>query len=138
MSIVSKFAMPLAGSFANLKIRTKVSVGFGLVLIMLAIGGAVAVSSVGVISRDFDRFIDRVEVVKIADTIDASLLDLRRHTVQFVFTGDAEADARARHSAKEATDAVEKALARIAAPELRKSVDDISTRWLICARSRPV
>lgn len=117
MSIVSKIAKPLAGRFANLKIRTKVSVGFGLVIVMLAIGGAAAVSSVGVIGRDFGRFIDRAEVVKITDTIDASLLDLRRHTIQFAFTGDAEADARARHSAKEATDAVGKALARIDAPD---------------------
>lgn len=128
MSIVSKFTKPLTARFANLKIRTKVSIGFGLVLIMLAIGGAAAVSSVGAISGDFVRFIDRSEVVKITDRIDASLLDLRRHTIQFAFTGDAEADARARQSAKEATAAAGQVLAQIKSPELRKSVEDISAR----------
>jgi len=133
VSFVAKIAKrftvkPLAARFANLKIRTKVSVGFGIVLLMLAVGGAGAVMSISTIKTDFGNYRDRGEAVKSVDRIDSWLLNLRRHTVQFAFTGDAEADAKARHAAKEATAATEDALGLIRSAELREKVEGIKTR----------
>jgi len=95
---------------------------------MLAVGGGAAVLSVGTISANFEKFVEGANVVKSSGKIEVSLLDLRRHTIQFAFTGDAEAEARARQAAKEAQAAVKEALAQINAPELRKSVEDVSAR----------
>jgi len=92
VSLISKIAKkitvnPLVARFANLKIRSKVSVGFGIVLVLLAVGGTAAVMSVTTIGRDFGAYRDGAEVVKQIDRVEAWLLTLQRHTVQFDLTG---------------------------------------------------
>jgi methyl-accepting chemotaxis protein len=119
--------MPLAAAFANLKIRTKVSAGFGLVLIMLAVVGGTVVTSIDTIGTDFDTFLDRGRAVRAVDDIESAVLKMRRHTAEFAFTGDAEAEAKARQAAKEAKEAADGALGFIKSPEMRKKVEDIAT-----------
>jgi methyl-accepting chemotaxis protein len=95
---------------------------------MLAVGGVTAVLSVGSISTNFGAYRQSAQMVETADRIASSLLDLRRHTTRFVFTGDAEAEALAREAAKAAQEAAREALSHVESPEIRKSVEDISAR----------
>jgi methyl-accepting chemotaxis protein len=119
--------MPFAAAFANFRIRTKVSVGFGLVLIMLAVVGGTVVTSIDAIGTDFDTFLDRGRAVRAVGDIESAVLKIRRHTAEFAFTGEAESEAKARQAAKEAKEAADATLGFIKSPELRKKVEDIAT-----------
>ncbi|WP_374652425.1 methyl-accepting chemotaxis protein [Dongia sp.] len=77
------------GFFQNLKILTKIVLGFGAVLLILAIVAAAGIVGFSRISHDLARYISAVELYGDAADIEGDLLDLRSHVDNYVRTGDA-------------------------------------------------
>ena len=61
--------MPSLSTLVNLRIRTKITVGFGFVLLLLAIVGGMGVLSLGRITEGNDAVVRRVQESEIASDI---------------------------------------------------------------------
>ncbi|MGH6883471.1 MAG: MCP four helix bundle domain-containing protein, partial [Hypericibacter sp.] len=85
------------GNFlANMKIRTRVILGFLCVLAILAAIALVGFFGFSKVATEFANYTDVVNIASDAQTIERNLTDLRRHVEMFVETGDA-ADVDATH-----------------------------------------
>ncbi len=74
--------------FADLKINTKIRLGFTAVLALLVMAAAASVFSLLSIRTAVGEFSQRVLVVVIAGQLDQEVLDLRRQVREFALTGD--------------------------------------------------
>jgi methyl-accepting chemotaxis protein len=86
----------LGSFFANMKIRTRVILGFLCVLVILAVISLISIFGFGKVATEFADYTDVVNIAADAQTIERNLTDLRRHVEMFVETGDA-ADVDATH-----------------------------------------
>jgi methyl-accepting chemotaxis protein len=120
--------MSLAVTLANLKVRTKIAAGFGLLLVILTAVGGTTVTSIVVIGNDFDHFLESAHTMTVVEDIEVATLNLVRDADTFAYTGNAEAVAKAQEAAKEAKAKTDSALRLVKAPELRKKVEDIAAR----------
>jgi methyl-accepting chemotaxis protein len=113
-------------SFANLKIKAKMMLGFASVLLILAVVSALSYSSFLEVDHDFDTFKQRMKVNEIATEMDRDFLNLRRFVRAYGETGD-ENDAKAAVEAEKAVrEELKKALETIKAPERRKKIEEIA------------
>ena len=86
MSITSPQAS--AGTFQNLKILTKTLLGFGAVLVVLAIVAIAGVIGFGRVANDLTHYVAAVELFGDSANIERDLLEMRGHIDTFVRTGD--------------------------------------------------
>jgi methyl-accepting chemotaxis protein len=76
-------------SFQNLKILTKTLVGFGAVLVILAIVAGTGILGLVRTSTDFDHYTNAVELFGDAAAIERDLLKVQSHIDTYIRTGDA-------------------------------------------------
>jgi methyl-accepting chemotaxis protein len=79
----------LGNFFANLKIRTRVILGFLCVLAILAAIALAGFLGFSRVATEFANYTGIVNIASNAQTIERNLTDLRRHVEKFVETGDA-------------------------------------------------
>ena len=97
MSAITAASLPGRGNFiANMKIRTRVILGFLCVLAIVAAIALVGFFGFSRVATEFGNYTDVVNIASDAQTIERNLTDLRRHVEMFVETGDA-ADVDATH-----------------------------------------
>ena len=77
-----------AGAFQNLKILTKTLLGFGAVLVVLAIVAIAGVIGFGRIAADLSHYTAAVELFGDSANIERDLLKMRSHIDSYVRTGD--------------------------------------------------
>ncbi|EWY36568.1 hypothetical protein N825_26390 [Skermanella stibiiresistens SB22] len=90
----SRFRLGMA--FDNTRIRTKIGIASGMVLVVLTGLSAQSCVSLNRISHEFDAYARSVEVVDAARVIDRDMIDLRRHVREYAFTGHHESAEKAR------------------------------------------
>ncbi|HYI72595.1 MAG TPA: HAMP domain-containing methyl-accepting chemotaxis protein [Skermanella sp.] len=83
-------------AFDNTKVRTKISLASGMVLVVLVGLSAQSCVSFNRVNHEFDTYVHSVSVVDAARDIDRDMIDLRRHVREYAFTGHAESADKAR------------------------------------------
>jgi len=116
----------LASLFSDRKIGTKVAIGFGCVLAILAVVSGMTWSAFRSSAEGLSTYTQRVTVVDIARDIDRSFINLRRFAREFALTGvQASADSVQKEAATLHA-LLQQGLAEIKSPERHQRVENIS------------
>ena len=115
--------------FANLKVKTKVMIGFGIVLVLLAAVSAASLISFLSVARNFAAFGHGATVVEITDDVDILFLETQRHAAMFGITTDVEHLKHAQEKAKGVRAKVEEGLKVLKVPELHKAMREIGVEF---------
>lgn len=107
----------VAAVLANMKVRTKISLGFGLLLVLLSGVGGMGYYALNNIGNSFDTFARRTAIMADAEMIEKEFANLRRYAGEFATTG---ADERA-EKAEEAGKHVKAAAAAAWPPPSRRN-----------------
>jgi len=118
--------MSVSAVLANLKVRSKISAGFGLLVALLGVVGALSVYSLTSIGASFDVFARRTVTLTLAEEIDRDFVNVRRHAGDFALTGNAEEAKRAEDDAKKVKAGIDRSLASTRDPERRKLFQEIA------------
>jgi methyl-accepting chemotaxis protein len=103
----------LASLIVNVKVRTKIAIGFGFVLVLLAVVGGMGVRSLGRIARGNDTVVQRVRESEVAGDIVLRFAIARRLAGEFSHTGDPVIAAKAETALQSTKEAVDRGLATI-------------------------
>jgi len=114
-------------TFNNLKVSTKISLGFAAVLLITIVVGVNAYLGVAHIGEDIGHYTQRVAVVDAVSEIDREFLSYRR-LVREVATTDDAAKSAAEEEAR-VRDAIERAEKEIHNPERHAKVKEIKERF---------
>ncbi|HWA45806.1 MAG TPA: methyl-accepting chemotaxis protein [Hypericibacter adhaerens] len=106
----------LLATFANMKVKTKVLSGFGLVLLLLATVSGISFMGFSSIGTQFGEYIGAVNIVDDASNIERDVVKLRRNIDVYVGTRDTNA-------AKDAGDVEKKLQAEIETGQQHSSDD---------------
>ena len=120
-------AVSLSALIANVKVRTKITVGFGFVLLILAIVGGMGVRSLGRIAQGNDTVVQRVRESDVASDIVSRFATARRLAGVFSHTGDPVVAAQAETALRLTKEAVDRALATIASADRLAKTKEIAT-----------
>ena len=96
-----------ASTFQNLKILTKILIGFGCVLVVLAIVAAAGVIGLKRTAGDLTHYVAAVELFGDSASIERDLLELRGHVDTYVRNGDSTEIAKVQDLEKTISDDVE-------------------------------
>ena len=110
----------VAAALANMKVRSKISLGFGLLLVLLTVVGGLGTSAMIRVNDSFDVFALRTAILAHAEDIAKEFTNLRRFTGEFAVTGDEERAARAEEAGKHVKASAADALAAARLPARRK------------------
>ena len=114
---------------ASMSIKTKVTLGFGLVLaILLAVAATSYLQFLGA-ADSFRTYAQRVSVVSVSRDIDRDFIEMRRNVREFALTGVAEDATAALASADLVRAAIAKGLATSHVAERRRRLEEISTQY---------
>ena len=114
---------------ASMSIKTKVTLGFGLVLaILLAVAATSYLQFLGA-ANSFRTYAQRVSVVSVSRDIDRDFIEMRRNVREFALTGVAEDATAALASADLVRAAIAKGLATSHVAERRRRLEEISTQY---------
>jgi methyl-accepting chemotaxis protein len=121
------FAASNEGSivFANLKIRTKIFFGFGLLLAMLLVGSLLVKMSLDHLGAAFEKLQAQSAESDASRDIDRIILDLKAKVATYVSVGSDETQAQATATLKEASDIAVKGLEVIHNAERASNLDQI-------------
>jgi methyl-accepting chemotaxis protein len=114
--------------WANLKVKTKILIGFAIVLVLFAVVSATSYRSLVRIGEQFGSYNQIVEVVTTAQGADRAFAELRRRAREFAVTGD-EAEIKAVANAeKDVRSAVARGLEITRHTERRKRLQDMQVQ----------
>jgi Four helix bundle sensory module for signal transduction len=116
----------------NLKVRTKIVIGFGFVLLILAVVGGMAARSLDRITQGDAIVVQRVHESQIAGEIVSRFAATRRLSGAFSRTGDPAEAAKAEAALRATREAVARGVATITSPEHQagmKVVDQAVARY---------
>ncbi|MGE0415270.1 MAG: methyl-accepting chemotaxis protein [Acetobacteraceae bacterium] len=80
--------MVLSRTMSNLKIRTRISAGFAVVLVLLAIVGGLGAFAMHRVGQQYDLLAERNRVGMFTDTAEREFVQTRRYVVEFARSGD--------------------------------------------------
>ena len=80
----------LAALLANMKVRTKISAGFGLLLVLLATVGGMGFYAVSTIGNSFDEYTERAAMLANVEEIEKEFSNLRGYAGEFTTLGEEE------------------------------------------------
>jgi methyl-accepting chemotaxis protein len=109
--------VPLFSLIVNVKVRTKIAVGFGVVLLILAVVGGMGVRSLGWIAKGTDTVAQRVRESEAASDIVSRFATARRLAGEFSHTGDPAMAAKAEAALRVTKETVDRGLATITGAE---------------------
>ena len=116
----------IRATFDNLKILAKISIGFGLVLVILGVVGGIASDALSRIGDNFGAFRQLTGEVEVAADIDREFMDVRRNAREFALTGDKAREAATADGLSRTNAAIARGLDAIRNPERRQKVRDIA------------
>ena len=120
------FAVNAFSALRNLKILTKLSCGFAIVLaILLAIGGMSYWQFLG-ISHEVDEYSHQVEVASVAARVEATFLRLNGYAREFANTGIEEDREAVRQLAPTLRAHIEEGLEVVGEPEVRAHLEEVA------------
>ncbi|MGQ0663559.1 MAG: HAMP domain-containing methyl-accepting chemotaxis protein [Pseudomonadota bacterium] len=117
------------GFFNNLRVKTKISLGFLSVLAILASVAWVGYASIVEVAHDIDTLEQRAKVVNIANDLARDVVDLEARIEKFEATGRAEDETAALAAGKAVRAKIDAALAAIKDPERRKKVQEVAQHY---------
>ena len=109
--------MAAASKLANLKVRTKIILGFSCVLSVLAVVGGVGLVQLSNISDASETVAQRTHVAYIATDIDLQFATVRRFVGEFARTGDPAVAKRAEAAQAKTREAIELGVSTIKVPD---------------------
>jgi methyl-accepting chemotaxis protein len=116
----------LSAMIVNVKVRTKIVVGFGLVLLILAVVGGMAVRSTSRIAHGNDTVVQRVRESEVASDIVFRFAAARRLASEFSYTGDTSMAAKAEAALQLTKEAVDRGLATVTSAERLAMIKEIA------------
>jgi len=115
-----------AGFLTNLKVRTKISGGFGVLLVILGVVGGLGAYGFHKIGTAFDVYTQRSMVLNLFEDIERDFGTIRRHVREFAITGQDEQAKQAEVVAKQVKATIERGLGgAVQSPERRRSLQEI-------------
>ena len=118
--------MLIARKFANLRIRTKILLGFGAVLLILAIVGGTNLMTLNRIDDANDTVVQRSKVVNIAGDLEVRFNIVRRFTREFGHTGDPAQATEADAALAKTREVVERGFATMTSETRRAKLREVS------------
>ncbi|MDQ7246729.1 methyl-accepting chemotaxis protein [Dongia sedimenti] len=109
----------------NIKVRTKILGGSGLILLALAVVGGLAFLSFSKVANDFDEFSEVASLEGLSQELAGNFSGLTSDASEFLLTGDAAILAKAEELAKEMTETVGKAKAKARSAKEAKEIDEV-------------
>ena len=119
----------LASLFTNRRINTKIMIGFGIVLALLAVLAAVSYRSLSKVSEGFSAFNQRVKVVGMARDVDRGFVSFRRYVREFSLSGDESLLAEAQKQQQLLAQRVKDGIGEIKNPERRARMVELSEQF---------
>jgi methyl-accepting chemotaxis protein/CHASE3 domain sensor protein len=123
--IASHSAGGFGARWKNLKVKTKILLGFGLVLVLFAGVSAVSYRSLGGVDQGFGAFTRAVDVVGAARGANQAFTTMRRHTREFANLGEENDAKSAMEFAKEAQANIARGSELTHNAERRKRLDEM-------------
>ncbi len=121
----------LSGFFTNLRLKTKILLGFGVVLMVLVIVSVTAHQAQTRIEHNFDRFARSIDVVDAAGDASMAFSTMRRHVRDFAMTGEESAASLALETAPKVRESVAKGLEISQHPDRRRHLEDLRDKLAI-------
>ena len=121
-------AAGMFGFLGNLKVKSKIMLGFACVLALLAAMGGLSYWSLGNVAGDFATYEQRVLVGEISAEIDTETVKLRKEVREFAVTGKPEKAEAARALEVELDEVVAKAVETIKNPERLAKAEEADAR----------
>ncbi|NVN88867.1 MAG: HAMP domain-containing protein [Rhodopseudomonas sp.] len=115
--------------FTNLKINTKIMIGFGLVLALTALISAMSYRGFGKVSEGFEAFNQRVTVVGLARDVDRGFVAFRRFVREYSLSGDDGLIGEARNRQRALDDSIKQGLDQIKNPERHKKMAELGESY---------
>ena len=119
-------AVSVASVVTNLKVRTKITVGFSLVLVILAVTGGMGLHALIRIGEGNDLMAHSTDVVGIGRDIALRFAYAQRFVQEFAETGDSATAAQAEAALAQVKEAVDRALATLVKPERQAQAREIA------------
>jgi methyl-accepting chemotaxis protein len=119
----------LTSAFNNLKVNTKIMLGFGVVLAIMVVVGVTAYRGISHVGNDFEGYAQRVAVVDAVSDIDREFLTYRRLVRESSSEDDAEAAKKTQEAEEGVKKAIEHGVQEIHNPERHKKVEEIKERF---------
>jgi len=111
---------------ANLKIRTKLFAGFGLILALLLAVSGFGIFSFVAVSGSMTAYSGEAEKAKLSARIETQFLDLKANAIAYTSTGRPEFAERVHGQAEAIRDLIAQTRQRLEDPDLIKDIDDLS------------
>ncbi|MGE5146019.1 MAG: methyl-accepting chemotaxis protein [Candidatus Eiseniibacteriota bacterium] len=122
-------ATGVAARWKNLKVKTKILIGFGVVLALFAGVSAVSVNALSDVADGFRNFNRSVDVVGAARGANTGYLEIRRRVREYITFGS-EKDAEAvKTTAPKVQKSIEDGLKLVQNPERRKRLQDMQSEF---------
>ncbi|HVO15909.1 MAG TPA: methyl-accepting chemotaxis protein [Alphaproteobacteria bacterium] len=123
--IQSRSAGGIGARWKNMKVKTKILIGFGLVLVLFAGVNALSYRALGGVDDGFVAYVRAVDVVGAARGANQAFTSMRRHTREFANLGE-DGDAKnAMTFAKEAQDDIARGMELTRNPERHKRLEQM-------------
>ena len=118
----------LGAKLANLKIRTKILLGMGVVLALMTILGTQGYRALDISGDGFHRYAHRVGTATLAEELDREFVATRMHAREFAFTGNEEEVRQVRQAGERLQGTLQRARQHIANPERQRALETIRTQ----------
>ncbi|MBB1093014.1 HAMP domain-containing protein [Rhodopseudomonas palustris] len=128
-SIAAPESFRLLALFTNLKIGTKISIGFAALQVLMAVLAVMNYSSFGTIGAAFTSFGQRVEVVDVAHGIDRGFGSFRSIVQEYGLTGDDALLGEAEQRKQQLADSIAQGSRHIQSPETQAVMADIGRQF---------
>jgi len=128
-SIAAPESFRLLALFTNLKIGTKISIGFAALQVLMAVLAVMNYSSFGTIGAAFTAFGQRVEVVDVAHGIDRGFGSFRSIVREYSLTGDDALLGEAEQRKQQLADSIAQGSRHIHNPETQAVMADIGRQF---------
>ena len=115
--------------FNNRSINTKISIGFAVVLVLMAILAVMSYRGFGAVSEGFESFNQRVKVVGIARDVDRGFLAFRRFVREYSLSGEEKLVAEARTRQQALAKSIKQGIDEIKNPERHKKMVELGEQF---------
>jgi methyl-accepting chemotaxis protein len=116
-----------SGLMGNLKIRSKILIGFGAIVTILVVVSATGFVSFLGVGSNFESYEKSVGVAELAAQIDREFLDARRHVREFGLTGSKEDAKVAEEELANAHEELARAIAESTTEKMRAGFTEMTT-----------
>jgi methyl-accepting chemotaxis protein len=129
MNIISVAGNPLTTAFNNLKVSTKITIGFAIVILALMFVGMTGYRGISHVGDDFEGYAGQVTVVDDVADIDRNFMNYRRLVGEVSTHDDAELAKMAHEAEAGVKEAIARGTSQAKDPEEQAKIADLSKQF---------